>query len=50
MLDDLVGKRISLPEQFKGTILVEHTEDHEGTAILKVKLESGERKEALLPR
>ncbi|MEY3825348.1 MAG: hypothetical protein RLZZ148_160 [Cyanobacteriota bacterium] len=49
MLDDLVGKRISLPEQFKGTILVEHTEDHEGTAILKVKLESGERKEALLP-
>ncbi len=48
MLDDIVGKRISLPQQFTGTVLVESVEILEDTVILMVKTESGEREEALL--
>lgn len=48
MLNDLVGKRISLPEQFTGTVLIESVELLEDTVILMVKTETGERTEAFI--
>lgn len=48
MVEDLVGKRISLPEQFSRTVLVESVHVIDETVILQVKTESGERLEGFL--
>lgn len=48
MVKNLVGKRISIPDQFTGTVLVEQVDVVDNTVLLQVKKEDGDRAEAML--
>ncbi|WP_069791009.1 helicase-related protein (plasmid) [Cyanobacterium sp. IPPAS B-1200] len=48
MVKNLIGKRISIPDQFTGTVLVEQVDVVDDTVLLQVKKEDGDRTEAML--
>lgn len=43
MVKNLVGKRISIPDQFTGTVLVEQVDVVNNTVLLQVKKEEGDQ-------
>ncbi|MBD1803872.1 DUF3883 domain-containing protein [Microcoleus sp. FACHB-SPT15] len=48
MIEQLIGRRISIPEQFTGAVTVESTNVIDETVLLQVRTASGELREALL--
>ncbi len=50
MLENLPGKRISLPNQFTGVVTVESVEDIDGTILMRVQTPEGETRDAILDR
>ena len=48
MLDQLIGKRISIPEQFTGTVTVEGVTAIDDSVLLQVRTSAGELREAIL--
>ncbi|MEG3936096.1 helicase-related protein [Microcoleus sp. T3_B1] len=48
MLDQLIGKRISIPEQFTGTVTVERVTAIDDTVLLQVRTSAGELGDAML--
>src|SRR4028118_335198 len=48
MLDQFIGKRISIPEQFTGTVTVEGVTAIDDSVLLQVRTSAGELREAIL--
>lgn len=47
-IEQIVGKRISLPEQFNGLVTVESAKIIDDTLLLRVRTQQGELRDAYL--
>jgi hypothetical protein len=50
MVEQLIGKRISIPGQFTGSVTVESVTVVDDTVLLQVRTQEGELREAILGR